>query len=442
MKKQAILFFICIVCFVAIILLVAQEGPTPTGDVATNTATPTPLAMPTATPNGTPTDPSTATPGPTSTPEPDPLKAERDAMIAKLNKMIAQYMYDEAIAEIDANPQLANDQTAALSQQAADLKAKLVKYDGKLYHIFFHSLVVYPELAFDYDSDHYTYWDYMATVTEFKRVIQLLYDGGFVLFDYDYIVQFDSNGNATYKDIYLPEGKKPVIVSFDDVNYYEYMKDDGFADCLAINEKGDLVNKIVRPDGTVEYSYEADGMPILNTFVDQHPDFSYKGAKGIVALTGYEGAFGYNYTKMSGAEKDAAIAECKKIAQKLKDDGWKIACHSYTHKVSFTTETITASELAIDNARWLDEVGQIVGETNLYISPFGAYFTDSRRDEWVKSGFTIIMPVYYIQDYYKGPRFMVHNRCNIDGITMVKHPERLADFFDPALVVDENRPAR
>ena len=439
MKKQAILFFICIVCFVAIILLATTEPKELTQDFVEN-STPTPTANVIGDPTPTPTDVPTSTP--TAAPNLDPYKAERDTMLAKIDKMIAQYMYDEAIAEIQAKPHLANSETDARIQKANDLKSSLVKYDGKLYHIFFHSLVVYPELAFDYDSDHYTYWDYMATVTEFKRILPLLYEAGYVLFDYDYIVEFDANGKATYKDIYLPAGKKPVIISFDDVNYYEYMKDDGFADCLAINEKGDLVNKITRPDGTVEYSYEADGMPILNTFVDQYPDFSYKGAKGIVALTGYEGAFGYHYTKMSGAEKDAAIAECKKIADKLKEDGWKIACHSYTHKSSFTTETITAPEIAVDNTRWLNEVGQIVGETNLYISPFGAYFTDARRDEWVKSGFTIIMPVYYIQDYYKGSTLMVHNRCNIDGITMVNHPERLTEFFDASKVVDEKRPAR
>lgn len=434
MKKQAILFFICVVCFVAIILLVSQDDPAPTGDVVSNTATPTPEA--TATPTGSPTNIATATP----TPDADPLKAERDAMLTKLNKMLAQYMYDEVLAEIEANPQLANDETATLAQQATNLKSKLVKYDGKLYHIFFHSLIVYPELAFDYDGDHATYYDYMVTVEEFNRILPLLYEGGFVLFDYDYIVSFDENGKATYLDIYLPEGKKPLIVSFDDTNYYEYMKGDGFAECLAINEKGDLVNKLVTPEGNIEYSYEADGMPILNTFVDQHPDFSYKGAKGIVALTGYEGAFGYDYTEMSGTEKEAAIAECKRIADKFKEDGWKLACHSYSHRVAFTTETITTQQVIDDTNQWLNEVGAIIGDTNLYITPFGCYFTDARRQAWVDRGFNIIMPVYYIQDYYSGSEFMIHNRCNIDGITLVKHPERLAEFFDASLVVDEKRP--
>lgn len=34
-------------------------------------------------------------------------------------------------------------------------------------------------------------------------------------------------------------------------------------------------------------------VPLIDRFVEEHPDFSYRGAKGIVALTGYNGILGY-----------------------------------------------------------------------------------------------------------------------------------------------------
>ena len=34
-------------------------------------------------------------------------------------------------------------------------------------------------------------------------------------------------------------------------------------------------------------------IPLIDTFVEEHPDFSYHGAKGIIALTGYNGVLGY-----------------------------------------------------------------------------------------------------------------------------------------------------
>ena len=34
-------------------------------------------------------------------------------------------------------------------------------------------------------------------------------------------------------------------------------------------------------------------MPIVDDFVREHPDFSYRGDKGTIALTGYNGVLGY-----------------------------------------------------------------------------------------------------------------------------------------------------
>ena len=33
--------------------------------------------------------------------------------------------------------------------------------------------------------------------------------------------------------------------------------------------------------------------PLLQDFIDEHPDFSYKGAKAVIAFTGYNGILGY-----------------------------------------------------------------------------------------------------------------------------------------------------
>lgn len=34
-------------------------------------------------------------------------------------------------------------------------------------------------------------------------------------------------------------------------------------------------------------------VPRLNTFLKKHPDGAYKGARGMIAMTGYNGVFGY-----------------------------------------------------------------------------------------------------------------------------------------------------
>ena len=36
-----------------------------------------------------------------------------------------------------------------------------------------------------------------------------------------------------------------------------------------------------------------DLVPLLDEFIEEHPDFSYRGAKAVLAFTGYNGILGY-----------------------------------------------------------------------------------------------------------------------------------------------------
>ena len=51
-------------------------------------------------------------------------------------------------------------------------------------------------------------------------------------------------------------------------------------------------NEYIEDDGRVSVG-DYDMVPLIDRFVEKHPDFSYRGAKGIVALTGYNGILGY-----------------------------------------------------------------------------------------------------------------------------------------------------
>ena len=59
------------------------------------------------------------------------------------------------------------------------------------------------------------------------------------------IAGLDANGKMKYKDIHLPKGKKPLVLSEDDVSYYEYMDGDGFATKLLLDEDGKVKNEYV-----------------------------------------------------------------------------------------------------------------------------------------------------------------------------------------------------
>ena len=366
-----------------------------------------------------------------------------DEILVSVNNLINGYFYDEAL---DLLNQAGNDERVEeLRQRINKLKSELVKYDGRYYHIFFHSLIIDTKKAFDGDYKERGYNMYMTTTSEFKKMLPLLLANDFVLYDITQMIEI-KDGKAYPKDIYLPVGKKPLILSIDDVNYYEYMKNDGFADRLDVDANGNVVTVVKNDDGTESITYDGDVMPILDNFVKEHPEFSYRGAKGIVAITGYQGAFGYRITNLKKYEKkqqDEMLNKVKQIAYALRNNGWQIANHSFTHNQYWAKKTMTMKQLKYDIQKWLSEIAPYVGTTPIIITPFGAMYEqkDPRFRYIVDSGFYIYCPVGSQMDMTWQNDNLVSSRLNLDGLTMLHYPQRINKyFFNPNDVLDSSRP--
>ena len=89
------------------------------------------------------------------------------------------------------------------------------------------------------------------------------------------------------------------------------MLEDGFASRIVIGEDGKPTCEMILEDGSI-ITGSFDIVPILNDFIEEHPDFSYRGAKGILALTGYEGVFGHR-------TNDPESPTMKRIKKKVKE---------------------------------------------------------------------------------------------------------------------------
>ncbi len=406
-----------------------------------------------------PQDPQPETPAPDNTQPPvddAALAAKRQELLAKAETLVRGYYYDDAIALLEGAGELTNTETAAMLQDVRQAKDSLVKYEGgQYYHIFFHSLAADTAKTFDGDYDSAGYDLYMTTVSEFKAMLPLLQEAGFILYDITDMTE-RVDGKAVLKDIYLPAGKKPLVISIDDVNYYTYMLDDGFASRLDVDEEGNVVTIMggtIKNHGegvtTVEGgtpTYDGDVMPILDAYVKEHPEFSWQGAKGIVALTGYAGAFGYRITDLHLFDEQTQqwmLDKTTAVAQALRANGWQIACHSYTHNQYWNKKTITMEEEKYDIGRWLGEIAPYVGDTNIFISPFGVSFDgdDERFRYLVDNGFWIYCPVDSYQPCYVRGDYFIQGRINLDGLTMKKYPERVSKYyFDPTPIIDPARP--
>lgn len=373
---------------------------------------------------------------------------EKNAVIAQADELALGYFYDEALDVLKEDPSLIDENITgdAIKLKIEDIKQQkesLVKYDGVIEHVFFHSLIIYPELAFD-DKGHpakgYNMW--MTTVKEFKAMLPELYERGYVLYPLNETLEVAEDGSVKAKDIFLPEGKKPLVISIDDVNYYDYMKPDGFANRLVIGDDGRVWTEVIQDNGEARLTRDGDVMPILDDFVAEHPDFSWKGTKGVMALTGYQGALGYRITD-DLPEEAKWQQEVKAIADNMKADGWLFACHSYTHNGYFRTGKVTMAQMKYDTDRWKQKIAPWVGETNIYISPFGWHWdnNNSIHRYIAESGYKIFCPVDISRRTKLYNDIMIMPRVNLDGYTMQKRPEFVNKYYyDVNKVYDKSRP--
>ena len=337
-----------------------------------------------------------------------------------------------------------------------------VPYDGVVEHLFFHPVVAYPELAFDGDSKSDGIDDWMVTAGEYLKILESVYEKGYVLVHIAdcWSEQTDESGQTRMvkNTLYLPEGKKPLILSYDDVNYYEYMLANGFTYKLIIGEDGKLWSWGKDPQGKEVVSRDLDAVTILDKFVEEHPDFSPFGAKGCLSLTGYEGILGYrtqtdskSWTAEQEANRQKEIEAVKPIVAELKRTGWTFGSHTWGH-ISLNTRTFDT--VTADMQKWFAEVGSLVGETSVLFYPFGGRLDGDDVQQsgpafrWMQEhGFRIFCSVG-IDSWSKCKSdisAVICDRLHPDGTTLrsAKARERYMKFYDAKDIIDLSvRPQR
>jgi hypothetical protein len=385
---------------------------------------------------------------------------ERQELIAKADQLALGYDYDGAVNLIKAYKgneggyQVYTELKTAIDRLEAE-KASLVLYGGsydsitQINHIFFHTLVADNAKAFDGDSRAKGYNMYMTTISEFEKIIQKMYEDGYVLVNMSDLTKIETLEDGTTKyvqnEIYLRQGKKPFVLSEDDVSFYEYMTGDGFASRIVIGEDGKPTCEMLLEDGTTTTG-AFDIVPILDAFVEQHPDFSYKGAKGLLALTGYEGILGYRTNDPDSPTYEADREAVKKVVEVMKADGWEFGSHSWGHK-NMQKESLEL--LKRDTNRWLEEVEPLIGPTDIYVFPFGidiettvGHYESDKYHFLKKSGFNVFVGVFKEPWMQIKKDYVRMTRRPLDGQAMLEFPERLTDLFNAADILDPERPAK
>ncbi len=382
-------------------------------------------------------------------------------LLTKAKALADGYDYDGAIELLKSDEAYADDPMIVEAISVYEgIKSTLVRIDPtEVTHVFFHTLIMDNAKAFDGDYESDGYNQVMTTRSEFLKILEQMYERGYVLVKmHDLAYEtVDENGDTTFVagDILLPPGKKAFVMSQDDVCYYEYMEGDGFATRMVVGKDGKPTCEMLLDDGSVSVgSY--DLVPLLEDFIAEHPDFSYKGARAVIAFTGYQGILGYRTDpeyKDSNPNYEEDCQTAREVAQCLRDNGWELASHSWGH-INMTERDLTS--IKTDADKWEDRVESLIGETDIILYPFGAdigdwrlYTTENEKFNYLyKLGFRYFCNVdgspHWVQI---GDKFMRQGRRNLDGYRMYydlpeTNPEKtyLDDLFDVSTVFDPDRP--
>lgn len=354
-------------------------------------------------------------------------------------RLAASYDYTAALEEIAkiSEEHAEDDRVISAKIEYQRLLGQMVEYGGDVAHFSVKTLVADPSRAFDGDDMSSYYNNWTLTVDEFKAILQSLYDRGYVLMDvHEKVVDIQNEDGTTSFAVNtpsVPEGKTPMVLSFTEANYYDYQQGDGFAGRLVLDENGNVMNEYTDASGqTLIGAY--DVIPIVDEFVEEHPDFSLRGAKGIVSVTGYEGVFGYGIE--TGASTIAAIAD------RLKETGWEIACQGFSDN---TMESdLDLDELENDLDTWSSKIGSLVGDTDLLIYPYGEEVTagTAKQELLLEKGYQFFFSIWTTADFIEvQPDYVRQTRRTLDGYDLYMYADYLTDFFDVDEILDKTRPA-
>lgn len=313
----------------------------------------------------------------------------------------------------------------------------------------FHMLIAKPEIAFADQSYGTAYNRNFVTTEEFNKILQQLYDNGYVLVrlsDFSSVTTNEGNTVAAAKPLQLPAGKKPLVLVQTNLSYYKYMSGGGFANRLWVDDNGNFTSVCATPSQGGEATYgmytgDYDLVPILESFIKQNPTFSYKGARAVLAPSGYDGILGYRIN--AGAKvtlgEEAYAQECanaKTVVEALRSAGYELACYSYGNS---NYGNLGAAEIQADLQKWAAEIEPIMGKTDVLVFAQGAdigTYDGTKFNVLQNAGFR-----YYLgfSSAGVGGNHIALRRILVTGSEMAHNGGRFAGLFDPQQVLDPLR---
>lgn len=396
-------------------------------------------------------------------------QAEAQDLIARAEVLAAGLDYQAAIDLLDTFSGESEGFPNLVAKRAEYVQAMndLVVYSdpNSVPNLSFQMLIADPARAFSDEEYGEAYNRNYVTTDEFSKILQQLYDNGYMLVGLHDLVTTTVNeeGKTVYipANLYMPSGKKPIVLTQTAANYYTYMTDgdgdglpdasgDGFPYRLNVDGNGKFVSEMIDADGnTVVGNY--DFVTILEDFIARNPDFSYQGARAVLAVTGYDGIFGYRTDPdtedaQGGEYYTEQVSGAQKIVKALQSAGYELASYTYEN-VSYGEIDFSVFETDLND--WNEEVAPLLGNADILVYPngddleygFDDPYEGDRYNLLYESGFRFFIGMDYdvpsqaqvAEDYVRQVRKLV------TGSWMAYNAEVFDGLFDAASVLSADR---
>lgn len=311
----------------------------------------------------------------------------RNSIISKARQLAQNNEYKQAVDFLESKSEIFKDKTTINS--LITYYSKFFIADGLFYCseepkiLAINKLIAYPNLAFKDNPNSENLDKYYLTSKEFQNLLNELYINNYILIDVDNIIEINEN-ITTKKDLYLPKDKKPIILLFNNINYYE--NENHFVDKIIIDGKNDVATFSSKQTEKNQVSYTADFLPILENFIKENKDFSFKNAKGIISFDKSGSIFGYNINK-SNPNLSQETANLKKLVSHLKELNYKFAYGIFNENYyNFTND-----ELLDELINLKENILPNFNNLSIFISPFSPNKSNNFYTELNNLGFKIFI---------------------------------------------------
>ena len=377
-------------------------------------------------------------------------------MLDKCEHMLERYQYYSAEEILSSLAVIFPEDTRIGNDLiiATEKTSKVIEYHGSVEVICVRQLIADSTLAFEvnYNSGNE---DIYMTTGEFSRMLEELYANNYVLVDAEALVDQSNEDYLVEQDLKVPEGKKPLILVIENLDYSLRNYGNGTCEKLVINDQGQICGQYVNSEGQEIAQRSAEAIGILDMFIEEHQDFSFNGVKGVISICGYESCFGYVVSEdevddhnfalnaIGRPSEDVTVQDIEanrntvtQIVSILEDTGWKFASSTYGN---INAEASTMEDIVSDFEKWNDQIGSLLGHTHMIVYPNGNFIngTDPRAEYLKSNGFRIFFGIGPNPYYTYGTNYLYYDRTLINGSTM--RNADLSRLFDVSKVYDDAR---